>query len=105
MNGSHEHRVARNHALFRDVNERIYSLTEELGSHPADDGLSLGFVCECGNSTCTARVLVENGDYSRIRAHPAHFVVMTGHELPDVERVVEANGHYVVVERREAPAR
>jgi hypothetical protein len=99
-----DHRVARNHALFRGVNERIYSLTTDLGAHPADGGPSLGFVCECGNSTCTARVLIESDDYSRIRAHPAHFVVMAGHELPDVERVIEANGHYVVVERREVPA-
>jgi hypothetical protein len=101
VNMSRDHRVARNHALFRDVNERIYSLTEEFGSHPADDGLSLAFVCECGNVTCTSQVLVETDDYSRIRSHPAHFVVLKGHELPDVEQVIEANGHYVVVERRE----
>jgi hypothetical protein len=105
VNASREHRVARNHALFRDVNERIYSLTEEFGSHPADDGLSLAFVCECGNVTCTSQVLVETDDYSRIRSHPAHFVVLAGHELPDVERVIESNSHYVVVERRGVPAR
>jgi hypothetical protein len=103
VNASREHRVARNHALFRDVNERIYSLTEEFGSHPADDGLSLAFVCECGNATCTSQVLVETDDYSRIRSHPAHFLVLAGHELPDVERVVESNSHYVVVERIRVP--
>lgn len=104
MNASRDHRVARNHALFRDVNERISSLTEEFGSHPADDGLSLAFVCECGNVTCTSQLLVETDDYSRIRSHPAHFVVLKGHEQPDVEQVIEANGHYVVVERREVAA-
>jgi hypothetical protein len=98
-----EDRVARNHALFRDVNERIYSLTEEFGSHPADDGLSLAFVCECGNVTCTSQVLVETDDYSRIRAHPAHFLVLAGHEKSDLERVVESNSHYVVVERLQVP--
>jgi hypothetical protein len=102
VNASREHRVARNHALFRDVNERIYSLTEEFGSHPADDGLSLAFVCECGNVTCTSQVLVDTDDYSRIRSHPAHFVVLAGHEQSDVEQVIETNSHYVVVERREA---
>ena len=103
MNASRDHRVARNHALFRDVNERIYSLTEEFGSHPADDGLSLAFVCECGNVTCTSQVLVGTDDYSRIRSHPAQFVVLAGHELTDVERVIESNSHYVVVERKEVP--
>jgi hypothetical protein len=104
MNVSRENRVARNHALFRDVNERIYSLTEEFASHPADDGLSLAFVCECGNGNCTSQVLVETDDFSRIRAHPTHFVVLTGHELREVEQVIEAYGHDVVVERREVPA-
>jgi hypothetical protein len=105
VNASREHRVARNHALFRDVNERIYSLTEEFGSHPADDGLTLAFVCECGNASCTSQVRVESDDYTRIRAHPAHFVVLIGHELPELERVIEANGHYAVVERKDgAPA-
>ena len=103
MNPSRDNRVARNHALFRDVNERIYSLTEEFGSHPADDGLSLAFVCECGNVNCASQVLVETDDYSRIRSHPAHFVVLAGHELPDVDHVIEENGHYFVVERLEVP--
>ena len=104
MSTAREYRVARNHALFRDVNERIYSLTEEFGSHPADDGLSLAFVCECGNVNCTSQVLIESDDYSRIRSNPAQYLVLAGHELPDVERVIEANSHYVVVERNEVPA-
>jgi hypothetical protein len=105
VNTSRDRRVARNHALFRDVNERIYSLTEEFGSHPADDGLSLAFVCECGTVTCTSQLLVETDDYSRIRSHQeAHFVVLKGHEQPDVEQVIEANGHYVVVARPEVAA-
>jgi hypothetical protein len=103
VTASREDRVARNHALFRDVNERIYSLTEEFGSHPADDGLSLAFVCECGSVTCTSQVLVETDDYSRIRAHPEHFLVLAGHEQSDLERVVESNSHYVVVEGRTVP--
>ncbi len=99
MNEPRDMRVARNHALFREVNEHIFSLSETLGSHPADDGLSVAFVCECGNGGCTAQVLVDADDYSRIRAHHGHFVVVAGHELRDVERVVEANSQYVVVER------
>jgi hypothetical protein len=92
------------HSLFRDVNERIYSLTEEFGSHPADDGLSLAFICECGNVSCTSQVLIETDDYSRIRSQRTHFLVLAGHEFPDSERVIESNSHYVVVERSEVPA-
>jgi hypothetical protein len=99
VNEPRDARVARNHTLFREVNQRIFSLTEAFGARPADDGLSLAFVCECGSGTCTDQVRVETEDYSRIRAHPARFVVLTGHELPELERVVETNQRYVVVER------
>jgi hypothetical protein len=99
---SRELRVARNHALFREVNERIYALTEEFGTHPAADGLELAVVCECGSADCASEVLIETADYARIRSHAARFIVLTGHELS--EPVVESGHGYLVVEqRRPAP--
>jgi hypothetical protein len=95
-----ELRVARNHAIFREVNERIFSLSEEFGSPPADDGVGLALVCECGDGHCATQLVVDTEVYSRIRRNPGHFLVAGGHELPvDHERVVERNGEYVVVER------
>jgi hypothetical protein len=38
-------------------------------------------------------------DYERLRSEPTHFGVIPGHELPDVERVVERHDHYFVVEK------
>jgi hypothetical protein len=100
-----EPHVARNHALFREVNQRIFSLSEEFGSHPADDHLGLAFVCECANGACTRQMLIDTADYSRVRANPARFVVARGHEVPgEDERVVEERPTFVVVERPEAPA-
>ena len=93
---SREVRVARNHALFREVNERIYSLTEEFGTHPADDGLELAMVCECGTADCADEVLIDTDAYSRIRANPTRFIVLAGHEL--TEAVVETGNGYIVVE-------
>jgi hypothetical protein len=95
-----ELRVARNHAIFREVNERIFSLSEEFGSHPADDGVGLAFVCECGDGHCATQLVVDTEVYSRVRANPGHFLVAGGHELPaNHERIVERNGDYIVVER------
>ena len=99
---SRELRVARNHALFREVNERIYSLTEEFGTHPAADGLELSMVCECGSADCADEVLIDTSTYSRIRAHSRRFIVLTGHEL--TERVVESGYGFVVVEQPEPAA-
>jgi hypothetical protein len=85
------------HALFREVNQRILAVTERLGSHPADDGLSLAIVCECANGGCMSQLLLDVDDYARIRAHPLHFVVLAGHEQRS-EHVVEEGAGYVVVE-------
>jgi hypothetical protein len=93
---SRELRVARNHALFREVNERIYALTEEFGTHPAADGLELVVVCECGSAKCADEVLIATDDYARIRSDSERFIVLAGHELS--EPVVESGHGYVVVE-------
>ena len=95
--GSREVRLARNHALFREVHERIYSLTEEFGTQPADDGLELAMVCECGSAGCADEVLIDINAYSRIRAHSRRFIVLAGHE--HTEPVVESGYGYVVVEQ------
>jgi hypothetical protein len=94
-----ELRVARNHALFREVNERIYSLTEEFGTPPEADGLRLAVVCECGNVGCASEVLIDTDDYVRIRENPRRFIVLAGHEL--TEQVVDFGTGYIVVEQAE----
>jgi hypothetical protein len=91
-----ELRVARNHALFREVNDRIYSLTEEFETHPAADGLRLAVVCECGTVDCTSELQIDTEAYARIRENPSRFIVLMGHELK--EQVVESGRGYVVVE-------
>jgi hypothetical protein len=40
------------------------------------------------------------GEYAIVRSHPRRFVVLPGHEEPDVESTVEIHPGYVVVEKR-----
>jgi hypothetical protein len=92
-------RVGHNEALFREVNERIEKVSEALQT--TSD--RLGILCECGDETCTERIEVSIADYERIRAEPTLFFVCTGHEIPDVEDVVEQTPEYDVVRKREGP--
>jgi hypothetical protein len=92
---SNEERIARTEAVFREVNEAIAKTAENLDSEEAQ------FVCECGDSDCADRITAELDDYERVRAHATHFILMPGHEKRSVERVVEHNGHYTVVEKVE----
>jgi hypothetical protein len=40
-------------------------------------------------------------EYEDVRAHPRRFVVLPGHELGELETVVESRSGYVIVEKRD----
>ena len=74
-----------NEALFREVNERIDKLHDDLGS-----GDNFEIVCECGAASCTERFAITNEAYRFLREDDRRFAVIPGHEQPDVERTVAA---------------
>jgi hypothetical protein len=89
-----DERVAQNEILFRQVNERILQVEgDRWRVDPVD------FMCECGDIGCMRSVRLSLAEYERVRADAAHFGVIPGHELPDVERVVETHPTYLVVEK------
>ena len=90
---------ARVQLLFRDVNERIRSLGEELLGLAGDDEIEI--VCECVRSNCATRIALPADAYARVRERPCCFLVVPGHERLDVERVVEQHGSHLVVEKDE----
>ena len=97
MNARDE-RLAKNEALLREVNERIHDVGQGLQVLP-DDG-QLDFRCECGRPECDLFVHLMAFDYQRVRADNDRFVVVPGHEDPEIERVVERSQGYVVVDKR-----
>jgi hypothetical protein len=92
-----EARAAKNQVSFRELNERLQEL---------DDAFSLAvpaghWICECVNDTCGERIEMSVEAYEAVRRHGARFFVASSddHFWPDVERVVEHNAGYWVVER------
>ena len=55
-------------------------------------------VCECGHADCLAPIELRLADYHRIRSD-RHFIVLPGHEIPDVEKIDHRDPAYVVVEK------
>lgn len=87
-------RLAKNEILFRQVNERILEIEgDRWRADPVD------FMCECGDVHCTRVVQLSVEDYERLRSEPTHFGIIPGHELPEIETVVEQHPHYLVVEK------
>lgn len=89
--------LAKNEALFREVNERVKEIDRSHNMSAAD---RWDFLCECGNGECMERVSLTVAEYERVRAHPAQFAVVPGHERPDVEVVVRATDEYAVIRKK-----
>lgn len=89
-------RIANNESRFRDINE---SLRRDLAKLPGQPD-AVPFVCECGLSSCAGTIEITVDEYEAIRANPRRFIVLAGHEIPDVEHVVTSTRVYTVVEKK-----
>jgi hypothetical protein len=95
--------LAKNQAVFREVNERIRELSERLRSDARTDRVS--FVCECSASDCHATVELTLVEYERVRSAPGQFVAAVDHGHPDSEREVHRTTRYVVLAKVEDDGR
>jgi hypothetical protein len=95
MDAEGRQRVAMNEATFRTVNEGI-----EAEQDPA--GL-LTFLCECGRLGCNRLIKLTRPEYEAVRADSRTFAILDGHEILDVEDVVERADRYIVVRKHGAP--
>ncbi len=84
------------HALFRDVNANIVKLLDRFCVEPQESSLRIH--CECGRNDCSETVGLQREDYDRARAVPTHFIVTSAHAPLGIERIVQENGQYTVVE-------
>ena len=89
-----ERRLALNEAVFRVANEA------REASRPARiPGERRAYYCECSRRDCTMRVDLTLGEYELVRASSRRFAIVPGHDVSDVERVVQSSDRYAVVEK------
>jgi hypothetical protein len=89
-----QERIAHNEATFRRINEDI-----GRGRDAEDDTTLVGFVCECGFLDCSRLIELTPSEYEHLRSDPCQFAVVNGHEIPEVERVLQRTDRYAVVEK------
>ncbi|MDQ2967504.1 MAG: hypothetical protein M3R37_04195 [Actinomycetota bacterium] len=92
-------RIARNNFTFRDANEQIRAKADEYDA-PVE---RIPFLCECPKPDCTEILRLTLGEYTDVRANPAHFFVVPEHEWAEsaVAHVVSREGGYIVMEKDE----
>jgi len=81
-------------AFSRAVNDDL------IGLSAAHGGIRR-IVCECSRRMCTELLDVAAADYDAVRAHPTRLLVVPGHELPDVQRVVSRTRSVAVVQEQQ----
>jgi hypothetical protein len=90
-------RIAENEALFRDLNEEVGIVAHAFSD--GDEERTFDFLCECGDASCAERVPVTLAAYEQLRSSPVRFFVVPGHEIAEVERIIERAEGYTVIEK------
>jgi hypothetical protein len=88
--------LAENESRFRAINDRVERDLEQVVDDPDE---LLPFVCECALRSCDATIELTRAEYDRVREQPILFAAAPGHEIPDVEDVVERHERYVVLRK------
>jgi hypothetical protein len=92
MADERERRLALNEAAFRVANERMDRWPER---RERDEPAS--YYCECSLLECRERIQLTRAEYEHVRGNSRHFALLPGHEVPDIETVIErADGHVIV---------
>jgi hypothetical protein len=99
MDDSPEIRKARTESAFREVNERIAERSQRF------DAGSTEFICECGDPSCTDHIEATVDEYEQVREDGATFMLAPGHGDGTIERLLEQNRRFMVVEKVHAAAR
>ena len=94
LHPARKRKLAQNQALFREVNDRIHELAGRWSRRA-----QLDIVCECSDESCAELIPLAFSDYEPVRHFATRFLVLPGHEIPELERVVLQGSGYIVVEK------
>jgi len=87
-----DERLAKNEILFREINERLDEMSVPWSK-------TTDYLCECSEMSCTKIVELTNAEYERVRSKGTVFVVVPGHERPEIEKVIEEQEGFLLVEK------
>jgi hypothetical protein len=88
--------MAENEVRFRALNERLRDGSDSWG--PGEGVLVL--VCECADEDCVRAIRLTPRDYEAVRGDETQFMVVPGHERPEIEVVVAEHGGWLVVRKQ-----
>jgi hypothetical protein len=91
-----DERIAKNETVFRAANREIEHAEQEEGG---GTHRSIEVLCECGRPGCSGLISLTIAQYNDVHTQEDRFVVVRGHENPNLEKVVEERADYLVVDK------
>ncbi len=108
-----ERKQIENEMLFRRANEKIgrdldivdaYHIADGNPELVRNDDLLLYFKCECSDEKCLTRVKLKLSRYRTIHLDRSAFIIMPGHEVKSIEKVIEKLPTYSIVRKNNVTA-
>ena len=100
--------MVENEVIFKERNETIeagFVALEKIGAEDNQLDMTvrpitpIHFYCECSDENCLKRVVLTSVEYNKIHTQINHFMIMKGHEVSAIEKVVETHKNYIIVEK------
>jgi hypothetical protein len=93
-------RMRANEELMEELNRRMERLLDDIREQDDEDrDAPIAFLCECSHLDCRERIEMEPSRFDRIHQDPEQFILVSGHEIADVERVVDQFPNHLVVRK------
>jgi ANTAR domain-containing protein len=88
MTTPREERIVQTEEFFRQINDL-------MARNGRRDGQV--YICECANPYCNVTMDVTDEDITTLHSMPGYYLILPGHEIPDVEQVVQKTATYTIV--------
>jgi hypothetical protein len=103
-----ERRQIENEVVFRQMNEKVEKGLKKLDKMAKAEGyhtdlqvddMVLNFYCECSDENCHQRIPLTLKKYEELHDNRKKFIVIPGHEVAAIEKVVAKKSHYAEVKK------
>jgi hypothetical protein len=91
-----ERRLKENEIIFREANQNIQQFIEET---TGKENEKVSFYCECSNMKCKERIKITTKQYKQAHQNQKQFIVVPGHEVTKIEKVLKKSAAFNLVEK------
>ena len=99
--------LVENQVVFRKSNKQVsetFAKFKSIGEQTGDDlDANILFFCECSDEKCKQRVEMKQSTYDQLHSNDNRFIILPGHNIPTIERIIQKGNAYLIVEKYSEP--